>query len=83
MMKVLFLTALSLTALMSAPVAMAAPAAAAPMAREAYSFYNCPTNGLSRVSFPADPTACCSGLVGCPQLLSNTGLVKPKRSNRT
>jgi methionine-rich copper-binding protein CopC len=43
--------------------------------------FTCNRRPLERIAFRAAP--CCSGLLSCPQLLSNTGLVKPKRSDRT
>jgi hypothetical protein len=45
--------------------------------------YTCEGRALSHVAFVQPPAPCCTGMFGCPQLLSNTGLVKPKRSNRT
>lgn len=45
--------------------------------------YTCAGAGLSRVAMRAQPAECCDGLLGCPQLLGSTGLVKPKRPNRT
>ena len=45
--------------------------------------YTCARGGLSRVALTADPAPCCVGMLGGPQLLANTGLEKPKRSNRT
>lgn len=53
---------------------------AAPVARQVYT---CEGNGLSRVAAAAQPAPCCTGQLGCPQLLANTGLEKPKRLNRT
>jgi hypothetical protein len=45
--------------------------------------YTCEHGGLSRVGLRAQPAACCEGLLGCPQLLTSSGLIKPRRSNRT
>ena len=45
--------------------------------------YTCAGNAMSRVSLSSMPHACCNGMLGCPQLLANTGLVKPKRDGRT
>ena len=45
--------------------------------------YTCDRGGLSHVVLVQPPAPCCKGSFGCPQLLSNTGLVKPKASNRT
>lgn len=50
---------------------------------EARQLYTCATSGLSRVALQAEPAPCCEGMLGCPQLLGNTGLIKPRRSNRT
>ena len=50
------------------------------------SLYTCNGRALSRVAAtaqPEQPAPCCTGLTGCPQLLANTGLVKPRRDNRT
>ena len=44
--------------------------------------YTCAGSSLSRVALK-EPAPCCVGMLGCPQLLANTGLVKPKRDNRT
>ncbi len=74
-------TALAIGALAATP-ALAAGQVAPPVS-SASSLYTCEGAGLSRVAFAANPAPCCSGQLGCPQLLSNTGLVKPKRSNRT
>ena len=52
----------------------------APVSRH---LYTCDAAGLSRVAFKPTPAPCCEGLLGCPQLLANTGLIKPKRNNRT
>ena len=57
--------------------------AARPLAAEAHSLYTCANGGLSHVALTADPAPCCTGSFGCPQLLSNTGLLKPKRDNHT
>ena len=43
----------------------------------------CERGPLSRVALKAEAAPCCAGQFGCPQLLSNTGLIKPKRDNRT
>ena len=53
---------------------------APPAARQ---LYTCAQGGLSKVAATEQPAPCCTGLLGCPQLLANTGLVKPKRANRT
>lgn len=48
--------------------------------------YTCNGRSLSRVAFSAQPeqvAPCCTGMTGCPQLLANTGLVKPRRDSRT
>ena len=44
--------------------------------------YTCAGSALSRVAL-REPAPCCSGMLGCPQLLANTGLIRPKRDNRT
>ena len=62
----------------------AATASAAPATRaDTRQLYTCAGQGLSRVALAGTPHECCNGLLGCPQLLANTGLVKPKRDNRT
>ncbi len=74
------------TALITATfLAFAAGSAfAAPAARtDARQLYTCAGTGLSRVALAPTPHSCCDGLLGCPQLLSNTGLVKPRRDSRT
>ncbi len=64
--------------------AVYAPAAALeirlPIARPSYT---CAAGALSRVALHTDPAPCCTGQLGCPQLLANTGLIKPRRSPRT
>ncbi len=45
--------------------------------------YTCAGNALSRVALRSTPVPCCDGMLGCPQLLANTGLLKPRRDNRT
>ena len=45
--------------------------------------YTCEGRSLSRVAMTVEPAPCCDGLFGCPQLLSNTGLIKPKHANHT
>lgn len=47
--------------------------------------YTCSGGPLSRVALTnrVDPAPCCTGMLGCPQLLSNSGLVKPRADNRT
>ena len=66
-----------------APV-MAAPALAAPAsARIEPPHYMCERGPLSHVALRAEAAPCCAGQFGCPQLLSNTGLIKPKRDNHT
>lgn len=59
----------------------ASAAAAAPPIEAPH--YVCERGPLSRVALKSAAAACCVGQFGCPQLLSNTGLVKPKRDNRT
>lgn len=65
---------------LAAPPGVRAMELVPPAARQ---LYTCERGGLSRVSAVAEPAPCCTGLLGCPQMLSNTGLVRPKRSNRT
>jgi hypothetical protein len=69
-------------ALLSA--AITAPALAVeirtPVARPAFT---CAVSSLSRVVFGAEQAPCCTGLMGCPQLLANTGFAKAKPANRT
>lgn len=62
------------------PVLAGMPYAPAPAMA---SRYTCEGRALSRVSLPAEPAPCCVGMLGCPQLLANTGLAKPKASGRT
>ena len=49
--------------------------------------YTCERQTLSRVAYhpgaAAQPAPCCTGMFGCPQLLANTGLVKPRHAART
>jgi hypothetical protein len=45
--------------------------------------YTCQGGGLSHVAYVQPPAPCCKGMFGCPQLLSNTGLIKPRHSHRT
>lgn len=47
------------------------------------SLYTCTGHNLSKVAATAPPAPCCVGMMGCPQLLANTGLIRPKRDNRT
>lgn len=65
--------------LLSIASAHAAPAAipnpADHMAR------SCARGPLERVALTS--AQCCTGLLACPQLLANTGLVKPRRADRT
>ncbi len=58
-------------------------ASAATTARADAPRYTCAGGALSHVAFVQPPAPCCTGMFGCPQLLSNTGLVKPKHSHRT
>ena len=44
--------------------------------------YTCAGSSLSRVAL-REPAPCCVGMLGCPQMLANVGLIKPKRDNRT
>lgn len=79
----------TLVFLAAASPAFAAPAFAAPALAVAAAapveapHYVCERGPLSRVSLKTEAAACCVGQFGCPQLLSNTGLVKPRRDNRT
>ncbi len=59
------------------------PVYAAEQVRVDPPLYTCQGQGLSHVVFVQPPAPCCKGMFGCPQLLSNTGLVKRKHSNRT
>ena len=67
------LLALSLGAAVAAPSDATSPRA----------LYTCAAHGLSRVALHEGAAACCTGAFACPQLLSNTGLVKPRHDNRT
>ena len=53
----------------------------------ATSLYTCSGHSLSKVAAVSGtqetPAPCCVGMMGCPQLLANTGLIRPKRDNRT
>ncbi len=76
------------TALITATLLVLAAAGTPSSAREIQSpvarqVYTCEAGGLSRVAMRPSPAPCCDGMLGCPQLLGNTGLVKPRRANRT
>ena len=45
--------------------------------------YTCAQSHLSRVALKMEAEACCVGMLGCPQLLGNTGFTRPKPANRT
>jgi len=77
-MKIALIAAiLIVTAATSAlAVEFRAPAAAS-------SLYTCAGRFLSKVAATTNPAPCCSSMMGCPQLLANTGLVRPKFNNRT
>ena len=68
-------------------VGLATPVFAAPSVPPAVTaeppHYTCEMSGLSRIVLQEAPAPCCTGRFACPQLLSNTGLVKPRRDNRT
>ena len=65
-------------------IGLAAPAMAATgSARVESPRYMCERGPLSPVAMKAEAAPCCVGQFGCPQLLSNTGLIKPKHDNRT
>jgi hypothetical protein len=64
-------------------IAFSGPALAASDVRVDTPRYTCEGGALSRAAFVQPPAPCCTGMFGCPQLLSNTGLVKPRHSNRT
>ena len=65
-------------------VSVAGPAVAASAAALVETpHFVCERGPFSRVAFKAEAVPCCVGQFGCPQLLSNTGLVRPKRDNRT
>ena len=80
-MKTALTIALALGATFALPFPMAHAVELAPPA--ATQLYTCARGGLSRVAYAEQPAPCCTGMLGCPQLLANTGLVKPKRDNRT
>ena len=71
---------LALSAASASAVEFKAPPAAS-------SLYTCTGHSLSKVAAttgaPTGPAPCCVGMMGCPQLLANTGLIRPKRDNRT
>ena len=75
-------TALMFFALI-APATVASVAAAPASARIEPPHYMCERGPLSHVALRAEAAPCCAGQFGCPQLLSNTGLIKPKRDNHT
>ena len=77
-------TALIAALMMASAAAASAPASAVELrAPSASSLYTCSGHSLSKVAASAAPAPCCSGMMGCPQLLANTGLIRPKRDNRT
>ena len=63
--------------------AVSAPAAEFKVPSAPSSLYTCAGRSLSKVAAVAEPAPCCIGMMGCPQLLANTGLIRPKRDNRT
>jgi hypothetical protein len=72
-----------LLAAMVLSTAIAGTASAATSVRVDAPRYTCEGRALSHVAFVQPPAPCCTGMFGCPQLLSNTGLIKPRHSNRT
>ncbi len=70
---------ITLTAAGPVLAASATHAAAPPQAAP----YTCENKAVSRVALRPDPAPCCTGMFGCPQLLANTGLIRPKHANRT
>lgn len=72
-----------IAAIMMATAATSASAVEFRVPAAASSLYTCAGRSLSKVAAIANPAPCCSGMMGCPQLLANTGLVRPKPSNRT
>ena len=76
-MKTALITATFLSLSLGSVAAVAAPRA------EPRQLYTCAGGNLSRVTLRSVPTPCCEGMLGCPQLLANTGLIKSKRENRT
>ena len=77
MKTMIFMLSVGLTTpVFAAPAPLPAVAAEAP-------HYTCQMSGLSHVALQEAPAPCCTGRFACPQLLSNTGLVKPRRDNRT
>lgn len=80
-MKTALIIALALGTTIATPFGPArALELAAPDARQ---LYTCEGGGLSRVSATTQPAPCCTGMLGCPQLLANTGSLKTRRHNRT
>ena len=75
------------TMIFALSVGLATPVFAAPALPPAVAVeaphYTCQMNGLSHVALQEAPAQCCTGRFACPQLLSNTGLVRPRRDNRT
>lgn len=81
MMKYFLMAILLSGAFVGPAFAIAAAPAIAPR-------YTCEGGGLSRVGLSRgggqqETAPCCTGQFGCPQLLSNTGLVRPKYPHRT
>lgn len=70
-----------LVILSAAGAAQGAPAGPKRTPTELHGSVACSRGPLERVALSAAP--CCNGLLACPQLLANTGLVKPKRPDRT
>ena len=78
-MKLMLISATILALATGASVAAARPVGA-PRPQE---LYTCASSAVSRVALPPTPHPCCTGLLGCPQLLATTELVRPKRGGRT
>ena len=78
-MKLMLISATILALTTGASLAAPRPAGA-PRLQE---LYTCAGSALSRVALRPTPHPCCTGLLGCPQLLATTELVRPKRGGRT
>lgn len=76
MKTVIAATILALSASSAMAVELKAPPATS-------SLYTCSGHSLSKVAATTEPAPCCVGMMGCPQLLANTGLIRPKRDSRT
>ena len=77
-MKIALIASIIVAATVAPASAIELRAPAAPS-----SLYTCAGRSLSKVAAITQPAPCCTGMMGCPQLLANTGLIRPKHDNRT